>query len=142
MFRQQLARASKASNMIRSSVRFNSTNSAAENASSKVSGAVNMLNCVVSKTVFWGKVVGELSKQVYIKEGMAPPSSAQVKAVFELLQSQATAFVKHPEQAFNTIKDNAVPYAITFGVGAVQVVGLFSLGEIIGRRKIVGYSHH
>lgn len=115
--------------------RFNST-------AAKASGAVSSVSNVFSQTVFWAKVVGELGKQVYIKEGMAPPTGAQFQAVFQTLKSLGCKVMKSPKQYLDQFQANSMDYSIRFLVGAVQVVGIFSLGEMIGRRHIVGYKYH
>lgn len=140
---QHILRASKSLStgaISRTSVRYNS--SAAGKAAGAVTGVTNAVSSVVSKFVFWSKVAGELAKQVYIKEGLAPPSQAEFKAVFDLLQAKAKAAFLNPNLIAENLKANAVPYTVKFGVATVQVLGLFSLGEIIGRRKVVGYKHY
>lgn len=119
--------------------RFNST---AAKTPAAASGVVSSVSNAVSQTVFWAKVVGELGKQVYIKEGMAPPTGAQFQAVFQTLKTQGSKVMKSPKQYLDQFQANTMEHSIRFLVGAVQVVGIFSLGEMIGRRHIVGYKHH
>lgn len=97
---------------------------------------------LVSKTIFWTKVVAELGKQVYIKEGLAPPTGPQFKAVFESLKNLGLDAFKRPRHYLDTVQANSKEYSVKFLVGTVQVLGIFSLGEIIGRRKVIGYKHH
>ncbi|KAF5102335.1 hypothetical protein D0Z03_000430 [Geotrichum reessii] len=137
MFRSTILSATKTT--VRG-VRFNST--AAAKATAAASGIVNKASALVSKTVFWSKVVAELGKQIYIKEGLAPPTGPQFKAVFESLKTLGLDAFKRPQYYIEAVKANSSDYSVKFLVGAVQVLGIFSLGEIIGRRKIVGYRHH
>ncbi|VVT49297.1 uncharacterized protein SAPINGB_P002201 [Magnusiomyces paraingens] len=131
---QTLLRASKAAAMApRVGVR---------NASSLASipaKAAGFVNC----TIFWAKVVGELAKQVYIKEGLAPPTQAQITSVFELIKKSAIEAASRPSAFIESVSQvNKVQVAVKGTVALVQILGLFSLGEIVGRRHVVGYKHY
>ncbi|CCE86078.1 Piso0_005727 [Millerozyma farinosa CBS 7064] len=117
----------------------------------KASGLVNQ---VVTKStqftncaVYWGKVGAEVGKIVYKNEGLAPPSGKQFQEVYE----RALNFLKSSQQqkefitkaaAFKPTKECAVK-ATVYGT---QLLAFFSVGEIIGRRHIIGYpnvgGHH
>ncbi|KAG0299258.1 hypothetical protein BGZ98_010194, partial [Dissophora globulifera] len=66
------------------------TLSAATSCAAKLSGPV----------IYNTKVVGQIAKQVYIREGMAPPSGAQ----FEAAKEATTKFLKSARSA-NTWKN-------------------------------------
>lgn len=142
MYRSQLIRSTKSVAQYSRVIARNNSTSAVSKATNAVSSVTSTVSNIISKTVFWAKVVGELGKQVYIKEGMAPPTSAQLKSVAELLQSQAKTAFTQPEKIVNTLKEKPLEYSVKFGIAAVQVFGLFSLGEIIGRRHVIGYKKH
>lgn len=120
-----------------------------------ISKATGFVNGVVTKStefatcaVYWSKVGAELAKTVYKTEGLAPPSQAQFQEVYK----KAFATLKSPQQSKECVqkvtqckpnKENL----IKFGVYGVQVLAFFSVGEMIGRRHIVGYpsvggAHH
>lgn len=98
------------------------------------------------KSIYYSKVALEVSKIVYTKEGLAPPTIAEFTKVYECAVKQANSFAKDPKafvdvitkQAQGSSKDDILRYICYF----IQVVGFFSLGEIIGRRNIVGYAEH
>lgn len=102
----------------------------------------NICLALVSKSIFWSKVVVELAKQVYIKEGLAPPTGPQFKSVLETLKTLGLDAFKKPKYYVDLLQANPKEYSVKFLVGTVQVLGIFSLGEIIGRRKVIGYKHH
>ncbi|CDK27051.1 unnamed protein product [Kuraishia capsulata CBS 1993] len=128
MFSRQLLRSTRAAN----GARFVSTSAITTKASD-----------LASKTVYWSKVTAELAKEVYKKEGFAPPSVAEFQKVYESLYKDALKFaldpkaaVKYAKTIFNSLDKKT---SITYGSYLVQILGLFSLGEIVGRRQLVGY---
>lgn len=81
--------------------------------------------------VYNAKVVGELAKQVYTKEGMHFPSGEQF--------AQAQQTIKQNLNA-SAWKNLTVSDAIKGGVVAAELYVFFMFGEIIGRRNFVGYN--
>ncbi|KAI5904013.1 ATP synthase subunit g [Candida parapsilosis] len=115
--------------------------------SSIISKATGLVSSVVTKSsefvncaVYWSKVGAELSKTVYKKEGLAPPSIKQ----FETIYQNAFKWLKTPSEQQKLIeqaksyKPNAQD-AVKFGVYGIQLAGFFAVGEIIGRRQFFGY---
>lgn len=109
------------------------------NASTSVSNIIN-------NATYWAKVTGEVSKQVYTKEGLQPPSIAEFQKVADCATKLGTQFIKDPKTVLETVSKNAqgttkneyLRYLAYF----IQIVGFFSVGEIIGRRNVVGYKTH
>lgn len=101
---------------------------------------------ISEKSVYYSKVAAELSKAVYVKEGLAPPTVAEVTKVYECAVKLSQNFAKDPKAAAELVvkstqgfsKDELLKYLCYF----IQIVGFFSLGEIIGRRNVVGYAEH
>lgn len=127
-------------------VRFNSTAAKAQNAAQ---GLVEKVTNTVNKTIYWSKVTGELAKQVYLKEKLTPPSIADFQTVYQNLYKQALELTTKPQQVLAFAKGLNKNSLLNYGAIFIQIVGLFSLGEVIGRRQIVGYpqfgpapSHH
>ncbi|KAL1924873.1 uncharacterized protein VTP21DRAFT_4527 [Calcarisporiella thermophila] len=76
-------------------------------------------------------VVKELAKEVYIREGMAFPSSAQ----WNQAKEQATKALD-----INYLKSLSVTDAAKAAIYSVEVAGIFFIGEVIGRRSLIGYN--
>ncbi|EFP85571.2 uncharacterized protein PGTG_11927 [Puccinia graminis f. sp. tritici CRL 75-36-700-3] len=74
----------------------------------------------------------EVLKQVYIKENLAPPKLEQIKSSYhEILRNVSSLnFWKQSLESGDWKR---------LAVYGVEAVGLFSIGEMIGRRHIVGY---
>lgn len=91
--------------------------------------------------VYWTKVGAELTKFVAKAEGLAPPSQAEFQSVYQHVSN----FIKGKNQAtilasrFKSLGTDNTERALKLGTYVVQCVGCFSLGEVIGRRHIVGY---
>lgn len=99
-----------------------------------------------NKTIYYSKVAAEVSKTVYAKEGLAPPTIAEFTKVYECAVKQAQLFAKDPKASAELIVKNAQGFSkdeiLRYICYFIQIVGFFSLGEIIGRRNVVGYAEH
>lgn len=90
--------------------------------------------------VYWGKVGAEVGKIVYKQEGLAPPTSKQFLEVYQ----KALKFIKSPKDQ-QALLEKASQFKVTKEVGVkaavygTQLLAFFSIGEIIGRRKVFGY---
>ncbi|KAI8388801.1 mitochondrial ATP synthase g subunit-domain-containing protein [Radiomyces spectabilis] len=81
--------------------------------------------------VYNAKVAGEIAKQVYVKEGMAFPSGEQFTQARQIIQKNMNvAALKNL-----TWRDIAQG-----GVVAAEIYTFFLIGEIIGRRNLIGYN--
>ncbi|ORZ14498.1 mitochondrial ATP synthase g subunit-domain-containing protein [Absidia repens] len=90
--------------------------------------------------VYDAKVVGEIAKQVYTKEGMSFPTGAQF--------AEAQNFVKKNANV-NALKSVTWNNVAKGGVVLAEIYTFFLIGEIVGRRNLIGYnvkgessSHH
>ncbi|ODQ80134.1 hypothetical protein BABINDRAFT_35584 [Babjeviella inositovora NRRL Y-12698] len=109
----------------------------------KINSAVAKATHTLNSAIYWSKVVGQLAKKVYIKEGLAPPAIADFQAVYKKLYAQALAIPANRVQIYKTILDaGAGSVAKKGAVVGVQIFGLFALGEAIGRGHLMGYSDH
>lgn len=123
------------------------------NYSSQAAKAQSIFTSVAQKStaaakvgLYYSKVFGELAKYVWLKEGLSPPSVAEIQKTFtsdlKALYASALKSSKSPaklvEQAQGYTKDDY----IRFGAYGIQFLGIFALGEIIGRRNIYGYKDH
>lgn len=113
-----------------------------------VTKATGLVNSVVTKSgelancaVYWGKVGAEMGKIVYKAEGLAPPSQAEFQKVY----GSFVKFLKGSDHGavisknFKALGANNKEAAYKLGALGLQCYGFFALGEMIGRRHIVGY---
>ncbi|KAF9945517.1 ATP synthase subunit G atp20 [Mortierella alpina] len=108
-----------------------------------LSTAVSTATKLSGPVLYNAKVAGQIAKQVYIREGMAPPTGAQ----FEAAKEAVTKFAKTAGSA-NMWKNISKDQYLKAGLVAAEAYTFFLFGEIIGRRNFVGYdvesadSHH
>ncbi|SCU89363.1 LAFA_0E17502g1_1 [Lachancea sp. 'fantastica'] len=105
-------------------------------------GVVSKAQAYATKSIYYSKVVGELSKQVYLKEKLQPPSVGEFQSVYTSLYKQAVSMALKPKQSLSLFKNVQKDDLIKYGAYGVQLAGLYSLGEVIGRRKVVGYTNY
>ncbi|KAI5282851.1 hypothetical protein KEM54_002538 [Ascosphaera aggregata] len=114
--------------------------------------AVSAVEKAIPPTVRFSRTVIEVSKFVIKERNFAFPSlsafSAYYQPIFNSLKTPAamtqciynTAF--NPSTYYNAMAEARAMTKMQWanaGIIAAEVLGFFSLGEIIGRRKIVGY---
>lgn len=105
-------------------------------------GIASKAQTYTTKTFYYSKVVGELSKQVYLKEGLQPPAISDFQSVYTKLYKQALDLALKPRQSLSLFKNIQKDSVLKYGAYGVQLAGLYSLGEVIGRRKVVGYTNY
>ncbi|KAJ5704194.1 mitochondrial ATP synthase g subunit-domain-containing protein [Penicillium malachiteum] len=102
-----------------------------------VGKVVSFVDSMIPPTLYYSKVGIELGKLVFRGQKMSPPNLATFQTYFQPLTNNFLARVR-----------NASPKEIALaGVTAAEVIGFFTVGEIIGRMNLVGYrgeaaSHH
>ncbi|GMM44255.1 F1F0 ATP synthase subunit G [Pichia kluyveri] len=118
-------------------------NTTARRSASSLAATVQSLS---EKSIYYGKVAVELSKAVYVKEGLQPPTVAEFTKVYECAVAESKKFAKDPNALLALVAKNAQGFSkdeiLRYICYFIQVVGFFSLGEIIGRRNVVGYAEH
>ncbi|KAK9488566.1 mitochondrial ATP synthase g subunit-domain-containing protein [Lipomyces starkeyi] len=105
----------------------------------KANAAVASAKKLADKGLYWSKVVAEVSKQVYLRESFAPPTAAQFQSTYNGLYSSVLPYFTSPEAFLAALKSINGAALFKFVGYGIQLFGAFSLGEIVGRRKIVGY---
>ncbi|RKP40039.1 mitochondrial ATP synthase g subunit-domain-containing protein [Dimargaris cristalligena] len=82
-------------------------------------------------TVYWARVTKEVAKQVYNKEQLAPPSPQEWhqarKQLMDLLKT---------DRLKSLTKEDLAKGALV----GIEISGFFLIGEMIGRRNVVGYN--
>ncbi|KAF3002389.1 hypothetical protein E8E13_002053 [Curvularia kusanoi] len=119
-------------------------NATASQAQGRVGRLVGAVQGLVPKATYYGRVGLELGKLIVQQRSMAPPS---VQTIQGYLQPALNA-LRHPASLANTLNPNTLLAQVrgassaqywAAGVVAAEVLGFFSVGEIIGRFKVVGY---
>ncbi|KAL7411011.1 hypothetical protein BDY24DRAFT_397367 [Mrakia frigida] len=91
------------------------------------------LSSINSYVVYNAKLIGALAKQVYVAEKLAPPTS-----VGEIVGGWSTVWARGTSWSYwGHVKSSGEwkPLALY----SLQAYGIFTVGEIIGKRHFVGY---
>lgn len=118
---------------------------------------ISAVQSLIPPTIYYSRVGVELSKIIYKGQQWAPPSLAQ----FQSYLQPVTNAVRNPRSlssgaasVSNAINLDSILRSVrnvnrqqltTVGLVSAEVLGFFTVGEIIGRFKIVGYHgepHH
>ncbi|KAJ5099964.1 ATP synthase subunit G atp20 [Penicillium argentinense] len=117
-----------------------------------VGKVVSFVDSMIPPTLYYSRVGLELGKLVFRGQNMNPPNMATFQSYFQPLINAA----KNPAtfknlnvspQNFLARVRNASPKELALaGVTAAEVIGFFTVGEMVGRMNIVGYrgepEHH
>ncbi|KAI1749679.1 GroES-like protein [Xylaria castorea] len=121
---------------------------------SKVGGRTARLVAFVEKQVptviYYSKVGAEVTKIVFRSQKMSPPPMQTFQTYFQnvwknptsLLQSASQTAAKtaqQPASLVSRVQNLSRAQLITGGVIAAECLGFFTVGEMIGRFKIIGY---
>ncbi|CAI7676601.1 Mitochondrial F1F0-ATP synthase g subunit [Penicillium manginii] len=116
-----------------------------------VGKVVSFVDSMIPPTLYYSRVGLELGKLVFRGQNMTPPNVATFQSYFQPLINAAknpAAIKSLPSpQNFLARVRNASPKEMALaGVTAAEVIGFFTVGEIIGRFNLVGYrgepEHH
>ncbi|KZF22088.1 putative mitochondrial F1F0-ATP synthase g subunit [Xylona heveae TC161] len=118
---------------------------------------IAFVESVIPPTIYYSKVGIELSKLVFQGQKMSPPSIATFQSYFQPLinaaRHPASLFTQtttvnstlQPTNILNKVRNLNKQQLVSGGIVAAEVLGFFTVGEILGRFKIVGYrgvDHH
>jgi len=99
--------------------------------------------------VYYSKVGLEVAKLVFQGQKMSPPSVATFQTYYQNIwrSIQTRSFLQSPQAILQSIRNIGTTQLVTGGVVLAECLGFFTVGEMIGRFKIVGYhgepaSHH
>lgn len=101
-----------------------------------------LIQKISQETIYYGKIGIELSKQVYHKEKLQPPNLDTFKHIYGQFYKDSLHYWNNPNELYlrlNKVKKIEKDDFIKVGAIGVQLVGFYSVGEILGRRKLVGY---
>ncbi|KAL4936837.1 hypothetical protein BDV06DRAFT_204124 [Aspergillus oleicola] len=106
---------------------------------------VNFIESMIPPTIYYSRVGIELGKLVFRGQNMTPPNLATFQSYYQPLvnsiRNPATLQNSRfsPQNILARVRNaNAKEIALA-GVTAAEVIGFFTVGEIIGRFNIVGY---
>lgn len=114
---------------------------------------INFVQSLIPPTIYYGRVGLELGRLMVQHQKMTPPSVANVQSFFE----PVTNVLRNPrnissalpagsgQQMLNQARNTNSTHLSTYAIIAGQVLGFFTVGEMIGRMKLVGYygePHH
>ncbi|SPQ18039.1 8d4430c6-1fca-4b1c-b0b1-b516ca340474 [Thermothielavioides terrestris] len=115
---------------------------------SRVGGRTGRLIAFVERqtplVVYYSKVGLELAKLVVKGQNMSPPSISTFQSYFQSLWKQ----LRHPGAFFSSLLQSVNPQQIrnisrtqvaAGGVVLAECLGFFTVGEMIGRFKLIGY---
>lgn len=119
---------------------------------------ISFVQSMIPPTIYYSKVGLELSKLVFRGQKMNPPNLAAfqryTQPVINAIRKPAgllnhttdTASTMSPEGILSRIRNVNRQQLISAGVVGAEVLGFFTVGEMIGRMKLVGYrgdtEHH
>ncbi|KFX94516.1 hypothetical protein O988_06261 [Pseudogymnoascus sp. VKM F-3808] len=110
----------------------------------KIGGRTGRLIAFVERqippTVYYARVGLELSKLVFQSQKMAPPPLATFQSAFQQIVKNSrnpSAFL--PNASVNSIRNISSAQIASGAVIFAEVLGFFTVGEMIGRMKLVGY---
>ncbi|KAF3904138.1 hypothetical protein AA313_de0204098 [Arthrobotrys entomopaga] len=121
----------------------------------KANGGKNFITGAIPHVVYYSKVAAELAKHVYRGQQMSPPSLEALQKFYSpyvsplLNPSSWWGHIKSirprisalpdPEAALQSLQAVPRQTVAQYAVLAAECVGFFTVGTMIGRRKIVGY---
>ncbi|CAM1504341.1 Fc.00g019320.m01.CDS01 [Cosmosporella sp. VM-42] len=123
------------------------------NALGKIGGRTGRLIGFVERqipfVVYYSKVTAEVAKMVFHGQKMSPPSVATFQTYYQnaLKSLQNRTFLQSPQNLLNQARNLSTTQVAAGGVILAECLGFFTVGEMIGRFKLIGYhgetgSHH
>ncbi|EDN05568.1 ATP synthase subunit g [Histoplasma capsulatum] len=108
---------------------------------------VAFVDSLIPPTIYYSKVGLELSKIVFRGQKMYPPGLTTFTEFYQPLLKyfrQPRALMSQISKSFNTetllrLQSLDKKQLAVLGVTTAELIGFFSVGEIIGRFKLVGY---
>ncbi|EAS32034.3 mitochondrial F1F0-ATP synthase G subunit [Coccidioides immitis RS] len=105
---------------------------------------VSFVESLIPPTIYYSRVAFEVTKIVFHAQKMAPPNVATFQAYFQpifasLRQPSALLSNLSLKPYLGRIRNMDRKQLALVGVTAAEVIGFFSVGEMLGRMKIVGY---
>ncbi|KAI1137224.1 mitochondrial ATP synthase g subunit-domain-containing protein [Hypoxylon sp. FL0543] len=123
------------------------------NSLGKVGGRTGRLIAFIERqiptAIYYSKVGSELAKIVFRGQKMSPPSLATFQSYWQnalkqirnpnALLETASKFAQQPSALLQQARNVNRAQLVTGGVILAECLGFFTVGEMIGRFKIIGY---
>ncbi|KAF7592275.1 ATP synthase subunit G atp20 [Aspergillus hancockii] len=109
---------------------------------------IAFVDSMIPPTVYYSKVGLELAKLVFRGQNMSPPNLATFQSYFQPLLNafRSPATLKNagfsPSNIVARVRGASKTELALAGVTLAEVIGFFTVGEMIGRMNIVGYRGH
>ncbi|KAK2813848.1 hypothetical protein FQN50_000249 [Emmonsiellopsis sp. PD_5] len=105
---------------------------------------ISFFDSLRAPTIYYSKVGLELSRIVFRGQNMSPPTMATFQAYYQpllnsLRQPSTLSKAFNPDAILPSIRSMDCRQWALVGVTTAEVIGFFSVGEILGRLKLVGY---
>ncbi|KAL5342461.1 mitochondrial ATP synthase g subunit-domain-containing protein [Aspergillus crustosus] len=105
---------------------------------------VSFIESLIPPTLYYSRVGLELGKLVFRGQNMTPPNLATFQSYYQplinsLRNPAAFSNPVSPQSILARVRNANKKEIALAGVTAAEIVGFFTLGEIIGRFNIVGY---
>jgi len=114
---------------------------------------IGFVESLIPPTIYYSKVGLELSRLVFQSRKMTPPSLADFQSYFTPLLNVlrnptrvSSSSALSPETILSRLRNADRTQMAAGGVIFAELLGFFTVGEMIGRMKLVGYrgdtTHH
>jgi F-type H+-transporting ATPase subunit g len=99
--------------------------------------------------VYYSKVGLELARIVFRNRGMTPPSVSTFQTFYQNFWNsvRSGSILQSPQNVLQSVRNVNAAQLTSAGIVVAELFGFFTIGEIIGRFKLIGYrgetaSHH
>ncbi|KIX07380.1 uncharacterized protein Z518_02033 [Rhinocladiella mackenziei CBS 650.93] len=112
---------------------------------------ISFVESLIPPTIYYSRVGFELGKIVFKGQKMTPPTIAEFQSYFQPLinvfrnpraimsSSSSVTSSFNAESIRRTIRNLNTKQLATAGIVFAEILGFFTVGEMVGRMKIVGY---
>ncbi|KAL1304555.1 hypothetical protein AAFC00_003532 [Neodothiora populina] len=130
---------------------LSSAGSALNSIGGRTGKLIGFVQSLVPPTVYYSKVGLELGKLVFHGQKMSPPNMATFQQygqnILNAVKNPSAAGASNPFQSLSKLRSMDTQQLATAGVVVAEVVGFFTVGEMLGRFKVIGYrssatAHH
>ncbi|KAJ3375999.1 ATP synthase subunit G atp20 [Allomyces arbusculus] len=99
-----------------------------------VQAVANNFASKLDPIIYYSKVVAEVAKQVYTKNNLQPPAMATMQEAQSIASSLAKSVMQGAHKTWT--KTDVQKGAVLAG----EAITFFLIGEVVGRRSLIGYS--